>query len=74
MERPAPKTGGVRNDPPAPAPAPETEPEAEPAAPSRPRPIPTGARVVLFLWVTAFGFLVAYELIYVLFKFLNLRE
>jgi hypothetical protein len=73
MNRPAPGTGGVKNDPPAPAPQ-EAEPEVEPVPLTRPRTVATGWRVALFLWVTAFGFLAAYELIWTFFKLLKIRQ
>jgi hypothetical protein len=61
MERPAPKTG----------PPPPPEPEPEPPAAQQPAASPW--RVVLFIWVTAFGFLAAYELLWTIFKLLKLR-
>jgi hypothetical protein len=72
MERPAPKTGGVKHDPPAPAA--EDAPETEPVRPVPPRPVPTAWRVVMLLWVTAFAFLAAYELLYTTFKLLKIRD
>ncbi len=69
MDSSAPKHGQVRADPPGFA-----EPAAPAAAePPRQRRSSAAWRVVLFIWVTAFGFLVAYELITMVFRMLNIR-
>jgi hypothetical protein len=70
MDRSGPKTGHVQKEP-SETPV-EVEPVAE-AAPAARQPVPTGWRIALFLWVTAFGFLAAYELLWTLFKLLKIR-
>jgi hypothetical protein len=70
MDRSGPKTGHVQREP-AGTP-PEVEPVAEAPPPQRPA-VPTGWRIALFLWVTAFGFLAAYELLWTIFKILRIR-
>ncbi len=69
MDRPAPDPGRVRAEPPPPLTALPAEPE--PPSP-RPRPrIGIGWRIALFAWVTAFGFLAAYELLSAIFRLIR---
>jgi hypothetical protein len=71
MERPAPKPGHMRPDL---SDIPE-QVEAEPETPTRGSspPVALGWRFALLLWVTAVGFLVAFELVSTLFKLLKVR-
>jgi hypothetical protein len=69
MDSPAPKPGPLRTDP-----AGLSQPAAsDPEAPAPRQRSSIGWRIALFVWMTAFGFLAAYELILTLFKTLKLR-
>jgi hypothetical protein len=70
MDRSGSKAGQVQKGP-TETPV-EVEPVLEPAQVQRPA-VSTGWRIALFLWVTAFGFLAAYELLWTLFKLLKIR-
>jgi hypothetical protein len=68
MTTPAYKPGPLRSDPPAVAQ--QVAPQSEQSAQSK---VSTGWRIVLFLWVTAFGFLVVYEVIWTIFRLLHVK-
>jgi hypothetical protein len=70
MDRPASKPGQVRTDPPALVPS--AEPEEAPAPSPAPK-VSAGWRFTTFLWLTAFGFLAAYEVFWVVLKVLKLK-
>jgi hypothetical protein len=70
MDSPAAKPGHVRKDLPDPA---EAESAKVDPAPKTDQPLPFGWRIALFIWLSAAGFLIVYELISVIFRLLKIR-
>jgi hypothetical protein len=73
MDRPLPKPDLSRTDPPILTQPSEPEPDVS-SAPATPPRAARAWRLVILLWVTAFGFLAAYEMLYAVFKLLHIRE
>jgi hypothetical protein len=71
MDSPAPKPGHLRNDLPGLQQPATAEPKEGPPLPRKRSD--TGWNIALFVWVTAFGFLVAYELITMVFRLFKVR-
>jgi hypothetical protein len=71
MERPVPKPGNLRPD--LPDFPPEIEAESETPSSAGSRSAITGWRIAILIWVTAFGFLITFELVSQVFKLLKLR-